>query len=248
MIANAYGEDSNVYLVRVMGEFPKEADDKLIPFHLIESAASRDISVNPEWDMTWGLDVARSGKDRTALVKRKGKVVTEVHTKNSQDLMAIVGWVKNMWETTVPSERPIEVCVDSIGLGAGVADRLLELDIPTVAVNVAENSALNPQAMRLRDDLWLQVRDWFMRQDVKIPNSQQMIKDLQAPAFAITSTGKYKVSSKDDMRRRGFKSPDTADALALTFAGEASVAMLGSNHPTRSSWNQPVVLPDLGIV
>jgi hypothetical protein len=248
MIANAYGEESNVYRVRVLGEFPAEADDKLIPFYLIETASKRDIAINPDWDMVWGLDVARSGKDRTALVKRKGKVVTEIFTKHSQDLMEITGWVRNMWETCLPSERPIEVCVDAIGLGAGVADRLLELDIPAVAVNVAENSALNPQAMRLRDDLWLQVRDWFMRQDVKIPDEQQLIKDLQAPSFAITSTGKYKVSSKDDMRRRGFKSPDTADALALTFAGDASVAMLGSLHPTRSSWNQPVELPNLGIV
>lgn len=247
MIADAYGEDSNVYRVRVLGEFPKETDDKLIPFHLIESAVNRDIDLSPFWTTTWGLDVARSGKDRSALAVRSGKVVSSVSVRNSQDLMDVCGWVKEKWDETLPSERPVEINVDAIGLGAGVADRLAELGLPAVPINVAEASATNPQAMRLRDDLWLQVRDWFMRQDVRIPDDEDLIKDLQAPSYMISSTGKYKVASKDEMRRKGFRSPDMGDALCLTFAGEGASMMLGSNSP-RSSWNKPIEIPEVGIV
>lgn len=247
MIARAYGEDSNVYRVRVLGEFPIEAEDKLIPMWAIETAVGRDITPSPSWTPVWGLDVARSGKDRTALVERRSRVVSWVDTWRSQDLMEICGRVKLKYDDTLPSQRPIEICVDAIGLGAGVADRLAELGLPAVAVNVAEASSTNQFAMRLRDDLWLQCRDWFLRQDVNIPDDEILITDLQAPSFSVTSTGKYKVASKDEMRRAGYRSPDTADALALTFAGEASIMQLGSDHP-QSSWNRSLDIPETAIV
>ena len=235
-IAEQYGEESNVYRVRVLGEFPEGDDEKLIALHLIESAVRRDIAVHPNQGAVWGLDVARGGKDRTVLLERRGRVVPWIDKLKRNDLMEVVGWVKNRWDETMLGERPSEITVDAIGLGAGVADRLNELGLPAVPVNVAEVAALNPQAARLRDDLWLQTRDWFARQDVKIPDDADLIRDLQAPSYTFTSTGKYKVISKDEMRRQGFASPDAADALALTFAAMPATALYGSDHPN-SGWN-----------
>ena len=53
-----YGEDSNAFRIRVLGEFPMADDDTIIPFHLVESAIRRDIEVTPDEKPIWGLDVA----------------------------------------------------------------------------------------------------------------------------------------------------------------------------------------------
>ena len=241
-IADQYGRDSNVFRVRCLGEFPQFDEDKLIGLHLLESATGRDIKVNPDWTRVWGLDVARGGADRSALVERHLRVVTWCETKREGDLMALVGWVHNKWKDTSADKRPVEICVDAIGLGAGVADRLVELGLPALAVNVAEVTAVNPTASKLRDDLWMQTRDWFTRKDCSIPDDPDLLRDLQAPTYKFDSAGRLKVASKDEMKRAGYRSPDLGDALALTFAGEGAQTLFGSEGYV-SSWNTVIDTP-----
>mgnify|MGYP000879878904 CR=1 FL=1 len=47
-----------------------------------------------------------------------------------------------------------------------------------------------------------------------------------------------KVEGKDDIRKRGLKSPDKADSFVLTFASDAAVSMFGAN--TSQKWSQPL--------
>jgi len=245
-IADQYGRDSNVFRVRCLGEFPLFDEDKLIGLDLLESATNRNITPNPDWTRVWGLDVARGGADRSALVERHLRVVTWCETRNEGDLMNICGWVKAKWDETLSHQRPVEICVDAIGMGAGVADRLIELGLPALAINVAEVSAVNPQASRLRDDIWLSVRDWFARKDVSIPDDPDLFRDLQAPTFKFDSAGKLKVASKEEMKRAGYRSPDLGDALALTFAGEGALTLFGSEGYT-SSWTKEINTPQPAI-
>jgi hypothetical protein len=108
----------------------------------------------------------------------------------------------------------------SIGIGAGVVDRMRELGLPVRGVNVGESPATDrDRYMRLRDELWWLARAWFEGRDVVIPPDQGLIAELVSPKYKIESSGKIKIESKDDMRKRGVKSPNKADALCLTFAG-----------------------------
>jgi hypothetical protein len=61
-----YGEESNAYRIRVLGEFPLADDNTIIPFHLAESAMHRDIEMTPGLQPIWAIDPARFGSDRTA--------------------------------------------------------------------------------------------------------------------------------------------------------------------------------------
>src|SRR5262249_369296 len=70
------GEQSSVFKVRVLGEFPNADDDGVIPLELVEAAVTRDVMPAPVKPI-WGLDVARFGDDATALCKRRGNAVTE---------------------------------------------------------------------------------------------------------------------------------------------------------------------------
>ena len=168
--------------------------------------------------MVYGLDVARFGSDRSALCKRHGSIVTEIKSWSGLDTMQIVGQVAN----EAKHDRPEEICVDTIGLGSGVADRLRELGFNVRDVNVSESSALNPSANKLRDELWLSVKDWLNTRSVSIPNDPQLRQELVAPRYTFSSSGKVIVESKDSLKKRGMRSPDLADSLCLTFASTAA--------------------------
>jgi phage terminase large subunit len=231
-----YGEDSNIYRVRVLGEWPEADDDVVIPLHLLQSAADRDQVAADTTPVVWGLDVARFGTDKSALCKRKGNVVTEpIKSWRNKDLMEMCGIILNEYETTTWSDRPVEILIDSIGLGAGVVDRLTELDLPVRGINVAESASMGERYGRLRDELWFLGKEWFEARDCTIPDQEELIDDLSKPRFTFLSNGKLKVEGKDEMKRRGLNSPDLADAFCLTFASRASIAKSGSKHKWTSN-------------
>lgn len=220
-IVETYGIDSNQYRVRVLGEFATREDDVLIAAELVDAAVKRDIAIDPGEPIVYGLDVARFGDDRTVLCKRQGNVVLEFKWWAKADTMETVGRV--MAEAKL--DQPAQICVDSIGVGAGVADRLRQLGFNVRDVNVAEAAAMNPTAQRLRDDLWLQIKDWLQSRAVKLPDDDRIKQDLKAPTYSFAANGKIVVEPKAMMKKRKLPSPDYADALGLTFASDA--AMIG---------------------
>ena len=216
-----YGEDSNTFRIRALGEFGTESDDSLIGRHLVDGAISRQVDamlIAP----VWGLDVAFTGADRCALAKRQGNVLLEpVKYWSGKDLMETVGSVLTEYEATSFMERPSEICVDAIGIGAGVCSRLQELGLPARSINVAESPSLGNRYARLRDELWFKAREWFEARDCHMPEQDELINELTSLRFKILSSGKFKAEGKDEMKRRGLRSPDLADAFVLTFASQA---------------------------
>lgn len=243
-MAGKYGEDSNVFRVRVLGEFPTQSDDVLLPLHLVEEAVKRDVEAGPTTPVVWGLDVARFGGDRSALAKRQGNVLIEpIKTWQNKDLMELAGIVLSEYDAVPYSKRPQAIYIDAIGLGAGLADRLRELDMPAVAVSVSETASLKDRFNRLRDELFWSAREWFEARDCRIPSDDTLIAELTGIRYKYLSTGKLKVESKDEMKRRGQRSPDVADAFVLSFAGQGAVAggySRGYNHnrslKPKNSW------------
>lgn len=225
-MAAKWGVDSNVYRVRVLGEFPRSDDDAVIPLELCEAAVGRE--VDRTGTFVWGLDVARFGADRTALAKRCGNTQTEpVKSWRGKDTMQTAGLVVQEWDATPERQRPLAINVDVIGLGAGVVDRLKEQGLPAVGVNVAEQPASKERFLRLRDELWFQAREWLEARDCVIADDDELIGELSSLKYKPLSSGKLQVEGKDDAKKRGVQSPDLADAFCLTFArggGRASKA------------------------
>ena len=216
-----YGEESNVYRVRVLGEFPLEDADVLIPLSIILPARGRDVQVT-NCRPVWGCDIARYGECLNALAKRQGNHLLEpVKTWGNTSLMATVGRIVAEYEDTDQNERPHEILVDVCGMGAGVVDRLLELDIPVRGINAGEAPPKRDakRLSRMRDWLWWQGREWFQRMDCRIPLDEHLMGELSDVHYTLNSSGKITAESKKDMLERGVPSPDRADAFLLTFAG-----------------------------
>lgn len=231
-----YGERSPIYKVRVLGEFVA-ANDGVIPLELCEAAKNRDVAVIASAKVIWGVDVARFGDDSSALAKRKGNHQLEpIKEWYGKDTMQIVGLIKADWDTTPEAKRPVAINVDVIGIGAGVVDRLKELELPAVGVNVSETEAVNAhegrQFNRLRDELWWKCREWLEAKDCKLcPEDEELIAELTTPTYTILSNGLIKVEGKPEMKARGVKSPNRADAWNNTFA---------DTKLATSDWSKPL--------
>lgn len=215
----AYGKNSNRYRVRVLGEFPLKDDETVIPLELIIAAQHREVEKLPIYPV-WGLDVARFGDDSCALAKRQGNRLMEpIKEWRDTDTMQTAGIVMREYNNTHPDERPHEILVDVIGLGAGVVDRLAELGLPVTGINVGEQPAADGQYMRLRDELWFKGREWFAARDCNFPKEDEKTAgELVNVTYDFHSNGRIIVESKKDMKKRGVPSPNRADAFLLTFA------------------------------
>lgn len=241
-----WGRDSNEFRVRVLGEFPLTDLDTIIPFDLVEAARVREVRASLVMSPKWGVDCARFGDDRSALAKRRGNALMEpVQWRRGLDTMQVAGWIKSEWDHTPPSERPSEINVDAIGLGAGVVDRLRQLGLPARGINVSESPALGERYRNLKAELWFKGLEWFKMRDCVLPNDtrsragiDELVRELTAVKYKYTLNGKIQIEAKDELKKRLRMSPDLADAFILTFAGAAISAQQGSFGSTR--WNQPL--------
>lgn len=218
-----YGENSNAYRIRWLGEFPTGEDDAVMQLHLVEAAIERDIAGYSDAPIVWGVDVARFGDDRSALCKRQGrKMIGKVQTWREKDSTQLAGIITHEYRETAEKQRPREIFVDVIGVGAGVLDRLRENGLPAYGVNVSESPALKERFFRLRDELWWSAREWFEERGCSIADDQELVQELCTPKYEVLGSGKIRVESKQDVKDRVLekKSPDKADAFILTFASQ----------------------------
>lgn len=246
--AAQYGIESNYYRVHVLGEFPKADDDAVIPRDWMEAALTRPVDALDVREI-WGLDVAGGGADSWALARRKGNVLAApVLSKHGMKPMEGIGWIKGIWDKTMPSQRPSEICIDSIGAGSGVAGRLQEMGIPARSVNVSESPALADRYVNLRAELWWTAREWFEKLDCHLCEDKALGNELVLFHYFPQSNGKTQIEAKDDIKKRNKgRSPDLADAFVLTFAGYA-ISASSDNSAHSRSWNAPIKRHIAGIV
>jgi hypothetical protein len=245
-IANRYGEDSNAYRVRVLGEFPLADEDSVIPAALVDDAMTRAVPLSPSAPEIWGLDVARFGSDASVLIKRRGTKVLEMPRRwQNTDTMALAGAVKAEFDSLPHYARPQLIVIDVIGIGSGVVDRLIEQNLPVLGLNVAEVPSSVGRCVRMRDELWLKAREWLEGRNVSLPYEDKLRADLTAPRLSFMSDGRMQVESKTQLRSRGFASPDAADALVLTFAPAGMALQLGIGNALNTKI--PVRGPILGM-
>jgi hypothetical protein len=181
----------------------------------VEKARKADIE--PNGALIIGVDVAISDRDRTAVIRRKGRHAFNLERFSNYNTMEIVGRLKRI----IQNERPTKMYIDCIGIGAGVVDRLQEMGFDCVeGINVARSANDKEKFKNLRAELWSDMRDWFYGEmPVQIPDDDELHGELCGLGFKENSSGQLQIESKDELRARGLPSPDGADALSLSFFG-----------------------------
>lgn len=243
-VASQYGLESNAYRVRVLGEFPRADSDTVISVELVDSARDRDVVLPENLLETWGLDVARFGDDDSVLVRRSRLGVNEkIEIWHGLDLMQLTGKVKRLYDQV--QIKPEEILVDEIGMGSGVLDRLRELELPARGVNVSETASADDKYKGLRSELWFKGKEWLAARNRRLPKCEggcaqecpheRLAQELVIPVYKEMSDGRMFVEPKAAMKKRGFKSPNVADAFLLTLASEPTTLLHGES--VGSGWN-----------
>ncbi|MCH8988687.1 MAG: hypothetical protein IIA92_07755 [Chloroflexi bacterium] len=223
-----WGEDNPIYRARVLGEFPDQGEDTLIGLSDVEEAAQRwaagqeDGAADAPGEVVLAVDVARFGSDRSVILRRQGSRVMEVRTFRDMDTMQLAGWVA----AAIRETSPERVCVDEIGVGAGVVDRLKEQGYPIKGINVARRASQERIFANLRAEGYWRLKELFASGEIAIPNDHQLMGELAALRYSYDSQGRVLMESKEAMRQRGLPSPDKADALMLAFLESANKTRL----------------------
>jgi len=204
--------------------FIAPTENIVIPYELIQAALDRELHFARSPRVA-GLDVARFGDDRTALVIRQGGGIAYVESWAQADVVETAGRVLDRYRSGLFDT----VAVDTIGIGAGAADLLRANGVPVTMVTVNEKAKDEGRFDSQRDELWWSLREWFEEGECCIPKSlmaqtrQAILKDIQDIRFKYSASGRIKIESKDDMKKRLGFSPDIGDALCLTFANRVSM-------------------------
>lgn len=194
--------------------FTNPIDDTFIHSTHVLRARKNDVG-DVQGSLIIGVDPAIGDNDRCAIIRRKGRKVFGIEVLKNHNTMELAGRLK----TIIERERPAKVCIDSIGIGAGVVDRLHEMGFNVVeGVNVARTANDKERFGNLRAELWSDMRDWLCGElPVQIPDNDELHRDLCGLGYKHKSNGQLLIESKIDLKKRGFPSPDIGDAMSMTF-------------------------------
>lgn len=213
--------------------FQTTGEDSFITPDLV--MAARKAKAEQYGALVIGVDPARFGDDRTSIIRRQGRVAYNLESYAKKDTMEVAGLV----HLIIESEKPDRVFIDVGGLGAGVVDRLNEMGYRKIitAVNSGEKPLDGKSYYNKRAEMWGLMKAWLKEHPVQIPDTDTLHADLCAPTYKYDSNTRIQLEKKEDLKKRGLKSPDEADALALTFAFPVSKATQKINYPA----NQGIV-------
>ncbi len=231
-----YGENSNVYRVRVLGEFPLQEDDVFIPLSLIEANIMAEIEADEKViSIDIGCDVARFGDDKTVIGYKVGKCAHIYNKFNGQDTMKtakIIAQLGLKLRDKYKFDDNIPIKIDDGGVGGGVTDKLNELkrDYPQIygwmqIIPVHFGQPIKHKyyydtttyMMSVIRDLISNVDDDGNGKEIELilPNDNDLVAQLSCRKYGYQANGKQKVESKKEMKVRGLSSPDEADCMLL---------------------------------
>lgn len=249
-IRSQYGEGP-YFQARVLAEFPEQAEQALVRRSWLEEATRKhrdaDLGYWSEGDVVVGVDPARFGPDATAVAIRRGMVVHEVRIWSGEDATTetVDRLRKLLAELTGPeSPRVGAVVVDEIGVGGGVVDGLeaalrgrkyrhapiprgryrpptRESEIEVVGFNSSRSAKDSERHLNLRAAAYWTLRERLEDGELFLPDDPKLVEELAAVRWQVTGSGAVQIEAKSDLKARLGRSPDKADALALSFGREA---------------------------
>lgn len=227
-IIDMFGKDSDVYRVRVAGEFPKANPDSFIGLDMIRTE-KKVIDIVESIDL--GVDVARYGDDESVVATTYNKSQVErLNVFKHNDTMRLTGQIVNiikMLNLKYPSII-VRVKIDCDGLGVGVYDRLKEVIVEKNLKAKAIECHFGGKGGKVSYDepieyynstgiMWGTLRSKLKNNEITIPNNEELIKQITNRKYFINSDGTIKLERKEDMKKRNVHSPDRADAVVLSL-------------------------------
>ena len=215
-----WGENNPLYIAGVLGKFPENLSDQIIvPLSVAKEAASR---MRPATGpVILGVDIADTGEAKTVWTKRQGLVSEIVQRYHDIDTMETVGKLRQYISGQADLGTPVDVLViDSVGIGLGTYNRLMEIDLGITRVVKYQGGARanNPEDFVDQNaECYWRLREYCYKEDGCIPDDPSLLAQLSGRRYNIQSDKRTRMEPKNKMA----KSPDEADSLAMTFVSQA---------------------------
>ena len=196
-------------------DFTASASDVVIPIDLVSAAVERELTEKDVegQPVILGVDVARFGDDRTVLCVRQGLWTRDVRTFTGLSTMEVANRVIDC----INQHRPQAVFIDAGAMGAGVIDRLRQLQYQVSEVNFGEAALSTDRYANIRAEMYFKCRDWLTSGGA-LPKNAELKTELSTVEYKFNPSGRIILEPKEKLKERTGKSPDLADALVLTFA------------------------------
>ena len=192
-----------------LGKALAVSDKNIIQTAQVIEAMGRE--VDDEGAIEVGVDVARLGSDRTVFVKRKGlkeigrASYTKKRTTEVCDLLV----------NFIGADKDVLIKIDDTGVGGGVTDEMIARGYNVIPINFGAKASNPDKYPNLISEAWFYLQSII--DNISIANDKDLLVELSNREWKMDSKGRRGVESKDDYKKRGFRSPDLADATILCF-------------------------------
>lgn len=225
----AWGEADPLYKIFVEARFIDSAEMTVLTAALIDAMEKLNPWYMPgveEETIEVGIDVARSGLDKTVLAFRRGNQLLRVVSVTGHNNAQITGLAKdeitrlqNKYDTPVTAIK-----VDVIGFGADVYDRLIEENLPAIAVNNSGAALDNERFLNIRAEMAWAYRDRLdnhmacMKQcEIEEQDRERLLADMAAMRYDISQAGRVQIIDKKALKKILGRSPDHWDAVVMAY-------------------------------
>ena len=213
-------------------DFTADAEDVLISSSLAAQACARrygggEIAYAPK---IIGVDPARFGADRSVIFRRQGLQAFAPRVLHKTDNMTLAA----VTAREIEQFRPDAVFIDA-GCGGGVIDRLRSLGFAVTEINFGSAPLKAGQYANKRAEMWGEMQAW-LKSGGALPASAELKADLCGVRYSFDAAGRMKLESKEELKARTGRSPDLADALALTFALPVRKRAVGGGEFARTEY------------
>lgn len=211
---DAYGRDNPWVMATILGLFPPTGFNALLGIDEIEAAMARHYSVEniQHAAVVLGGDVAREGDDESMIARRQGLMAYPLRGMRIPDTMLVASQFIQEQKTYDADAFMID---ETGGYGAGVIDAMRQLGSDVVGVKFS-GAPLDPRYFNKRSEMFFELAKW-VKEGGALPKDEKLKQELLAITFSYHKD-KFRIVEKDMVKQAIGRSPDRADALALTFA------------------------------
>ena len=229
----SWGEESARYKSKILAEFPDEADNTFFSQAAIDVAVDTEIPDDTETEAVLGVDLARFGEDESKVYINRGGRCRMLESWSKATAIESANRVHRL----AMDHAVTEIRVDAAGLGGPVVDILANLANGKYLVISMIGSAASPDRMRwlnARAHAYDTLRESMLEGKLDLdPEDKVLLDEMLMIQYKFSNKGAIQIESKDDMRSRGVKSPDSLDALTYATADLSNI--INNPHKDRKA-------------
>ena len=208
------GENQD-YLHVVMGQPLGFSEYTIFKVQEIQGAIER--SIDPVGDIVIGVDLARMGQDKTIFIKRKGLKMIDYKmynvSKGDEVIRNLIDFVDN--------DVNVKINIDETGIAGGyIKDIMLKKGFKnTYSINFGKSAKDQDKYNNAISEMWFEFKSII--NDVDLMNIPELKSQLVTREYKYDNKERKCVEPKETYKKRGYKSPDFADAVLLCYYNDS---------------------------